>query len=344
MPKSGSTFLSNAIAEATGFKKVDLVPAYGRREQELCEIRLTEMANVNYVAQHHVRRSSWTDQLCREYSINPIVLVRNFFDVVMSIRDHVRNEKTVSPVLFLERHHAEMDDKDLERMIAKLAIPWYLNFYVGWRTAPNAKLIDYEVMATSPVEVIHDVLRFAQVRIQPSAVAAAVERIRNQGNSRLNIGVAGRGRKLQTETVGWIMDMVSMYPEIAGDPFIRRMKEQISETALSPQVGAASTASHSKFSASSRFLRRVKAKLGIRHRAKYVGAFILLAMSFLYFAWPNDIIIDSAPYGMVDDAFIVSALSFIAGYVIAKRLIRRIPVLLRAVVAGDMESNSQYDS
>ena len=69
MPKSASTFITNAIANTANLERVRLVPSFGRREQELCEVCLVDKNPLNYVAQLHIRASSWTDQLCHEYNI-----------------------------------------------------------------------------------------------------------------------------------------------------------------------------------------------------------------------------------------------------------------------------------
>jgi hypothetical protein len=67
MPKSGSTFFSTALAEYPGFRNISLVPDYGHREQELCQIQLSRYDRVSYVAQHHIRNSALTQLLIAEY-------------------------------------------------------------------------------------------------------------------------------------------------------------------------------------------------------------------------------------------------------------------------------------
>ena len=50
MPKSGSTFLAIALAAYVGTRK-RLIPTYGHREQELCELRLIRYNMRSYVSQ-----------------------------------------------------------------------------------------------------------------------------------------------------------------------------------------------------------------------------------------------------------------------------------------------------
>src|SRR5262249_25059956 len=133
-----STFLADVIAELPGFRRATLMPAFGRREQELDETCLRAFDRFAYVAQNHVRYSDWTGQLCADYGLTPIVLVRSLLDAVVSLRDHLRRESSVVPSLVAEPHHAAMSDAQLERMIARLALPWYLGFYMSWRRSPDA--------------------------------------------------------------------------------------------------------------------------------------------------------------------------------------------------------------
>lgn len=68
MPKSASTSLTNAIGAYPGFRKIALAAAYGDREQELCQIRLSRYNHRgNYVAQQHLRNSDWTQRLIDQY-------------------------------------------------------------------------------------------------------------------------------------------------------------------------------------------------------------------------------------------------------------------------------------
>lgn len=107
MPKSGSSFLSNCIASYQGFRHGILVPDYGVREQEMCELRLEKFNNRPYVAQLHVRNSAWTQKLIQRYGMTHVVLVRDLLDVVASVRDHIRKDFTLGSLITLtDRHRA----------------------------------------------------------------------------------------------------------------------------------------------------------------------------------------------------------------------------------------------
>ena len=85
---------------------------------------MRKLDRVSFVAQHHVRNSDWTAEMCRSHRVTPIVLVRGLQDVVVSLRDHMRRESAVFPQFFADARHASLDDAALEQMIARLALPW----------------------------------------------------------------------------------------------------------------------------------------------------------------------------------------------------------------------------
>jgi hypothetical protein len=224
MPKSASTSLTNAIAAHPGFRKIALAAAYGDREQELCQIRLSRYNHRgHYVAQQHLRNSGFTQHLIRQYRISPVVLVRDLPDVVLSLRDHLHRESLESPVTIFTQAHLQQAPADLEETIVRLAMPWYLAFYVGWRRDPAAHFVGYEDLVKHPQSAIEGVLRFAGVQPHAQAMSGVLEAFRGP-NNRINVGVSGRGRALGARAAEALGRLLDQYPEFEGDAYFRRMR------------------------------------------------------------------------------------------------------------------------
>lgn len=323
MPKSGSTFLSDVISQLPGFRRAVLYPSSDRREQELDEFCLREVNKYDYVAQSHSRYSEWTAQMCNAYHLTPIVLVRSLLDVIVSLRDHVRKQSPVWPMFFADRPHADLDDATLELMLARLATPWYVNFYMGWRRAPGALMISYEELIREPVGVIRDILTFCGDGAPLAEVEAAVAGVRGVGRSRLNVGVAGRGAGLRPQTIRAVLELLDFYPEAAQDPYILAVKAQglaalggdgagcawPTRVALAPQPAAPQSMILIR-----RWMRK-KAKRLILGRLLPVAMAVL---ALLYWLWPNDLMPDAKPYGYADDALILLTSGFLAGRLVYK--------------------------
>ena len=314
MPKSGSTFLADVVAALPDVTRAVLVPYPGRREQELDEVRIMKAGRGAFIAQHHVRYSEWTARMCAKHRIRPVVLVRSLPDAVVSLRDHLRREDTDVPTFYAEPAHAKLDDASLERMIARLAAPWYVNFYMSWRAAPDALMISYEELIADPGRVLREILGFAGANFNDREIDAALAKVARNRQSRLNVGVAGRGARLEPAVLRELAALFDFYPEAANDPYVEGVRAQVAATLEGrPPPSLASVA-----------IRPVGAPLPLRtsgagrkFRAgwarRHAYRIALISVGLLYWVWPYDLIPDDHRYGYVDDAFFLIVLSFAAG-------------------------------
>jgi len=312
MPKSGSTFLTDVIAELPGFHRAMLVPAYGRREQELDEACLRREDRFDYVAQNHVQYSDWTAQMCGDYGVAPVVLVRSLLDAIVSLRDHLRNEGPGSPIFYVNRHHASLDDARLELLIARLALPWYIGFYMSWRQSPDALMINYEDLAARPRAVIDKVLTFSGASAQPEEIDAAIARVRRAGAGRLNVGVAGRGRSLKPDVLRAVLELIDFYPEAAEDPYIVATRAECLAAlagAPPPTAQPAPAPEPRSFASVRRWWRRNAERVVIRGLVPLA----LTSLAVWYWFWPNDLIPDNRPWGYADDITFLLAAGLISG-------------------------------
>lgn len=232
MPKSASTFLASAISELPGFRRCRLTPDWGAREQELCAIRLSRYNHNAYVSQHHLRNSAWTQGLIKQYNLTPVVLVRNLADCVISIRDHFHKEPGEGPTAFFDDSHLAMSDGDFEEAIVSLAIPWYLNFYAGWKTAGNIPIYDFDDYTGDPVRVMNEILAHASVQVREEDVVAALDQVQ-KAKTRFNVGETGRGRLLSDAAKDSLSRLLKHYPDLQDDPLFIKTSRTISASALS---------------------------------------------------------------------------------------------------------------
>jgi len=132
VPKSSSTFLTNAIANLPDFNNVGLGFLYGRREQELCLFRCSLVHDLNYVTQAHVRFSNSTESILKTFDIFPVILVRNIFDCVVSICDHLHNKSLEGSMAYFPPRILEEPREKQYDAIIDLMVPWYANFFACW--------------------------------------------------------------------------------------------------------------------------------------------------------------------------------------------------------------------
>jgi hypothetical protein len=213
-PKSGSTFTSSVLSQLDGFRRVSLVPSYGRREQELDVRYLYKHRNIDFVAQHHVRYSIYLEEVLQKYNVKPIILVRNLYDSIVSVADHLRNESAIFPMAVISSEHAKLNDAQLYRVISDLVVPWYINFYVGWKTSPIKPLVvKYEDMIGNPEDYFQNIFNAAGINVTSKNLNDCISKAYN-GQTRLNKGVAGRGDSLPSDVKEQVKRFTAHYPSV----------------------------------------------------------------------------------------------------------------------------------
>ncbi len=230
MPKSASTFVTDALAEMPGIRRGHLAWTYGAREQVLDVIQMARSDLFGYVAQHHVRYSRHVADSIVEYGLTPVVLTRNIFDAVASYRDHIRNESTESPIVPLGPEHANLPDAALDELIADLIAPWYISFYVGWQGV-DCLHISYDEVRTSPHDVVRRICERARIRTDERGIARAIEAARAKAH-RFNKGVSGRGEGISPQARERIASFARHFPDVDFAPIgITRAPKPVPQSA-----------------------------------------------------------------------------------------------------------------
>ena len=216
-PKSGSTYLTRIISCLPDFRTASLVPGYGRREQELDASLLASFHSSNYVAHHHVRYSEATGVLLNRFHVKPVVLVRDIFDIVVSLRDHFRRESVESSMGFVFPYMKDWPDAQLEGFIAQMIVPWYFNFYLSWLECENRFMLNYEDLRTDAFAAVMSINDHFSLGYDSVAINRAVE-LANSSFTRKNQAIAGRGASLDAATKDAIYEMASYYDGVDFSP------------------------------------------------------------------------------------------------------------------------------
>jgi hypothetical protein len=231
MPKSGSTFLSSLIANIPGFRREHVVPGYKRREQEICVKKLEEaylkteflrtcwrneeLVNTErprgFVTQMHLRYTEPTAEIIERYNLRTIVLVRNIFDIIVSLADHVRDSSPYMAMAYVSEEMRAMPEKEMHEFIVDMVVPWYLNFYRCWQDCDNKTVVTYERLTKAPLDALKETMRGVGIDVSLKKLRTAMERVES-ANIRLNKGIAGRGEALDGHLMDRVRHLCSYYP------------------------------------------------------------------------------------------------------------------------------------
>jgi tetratricopeptide (TPR) repeat protein len=198
-PKSGSTFLKNLLLDLTRFKDLFSVHAGLQNEQDLDLPQLAKFAQTDTVTQQHCRASEANIHLMQAFGIRPVVLVRDIFDTVVSLRDFYDGGFVYST--FFEREsYVRLSEEEKLDMLIDFAVPWYFQFAASWQRAERDGRLDvhwltYEELTVDTPTALERVLAFHGIsarRVDIDRIIA--ERSVDRRSNRYNQGVRGRGR------------------------------------------------------------------------------------------------------------------------------------------------------
>ena len=199
-PKSGSTYITNLLSKLTGYPLQTTVQFFGHNEQDVFEVRLQGLIGLNAIIQQHAKGTLNNINLMRKYSIKPIFLTRNIYDVIVSLSDHTEKEDSKYPMGYIHPEYAEMNVDEKREFLIVNVIPWYLDFYISWRDASTEMevlWISYEnFFADQPAE-LKKIMKFYGLESDYTEknLKDSIATMPNSGN-RLNIGKTGRGEAL----------------------------------------------------------------------------------------------------------------------------------------------------
>jgi len=214
MPKSASTFLATCLAETTGFARFFLGQNY-LAEQDLYMPRLIDAWSMNIVCQQHVRAVRPNLELMAEFSVRPVVLVRDIGDALVSLREHLDGESPTTPVFDADASFLGRDRTAQLNALVDIVGPWYVGFYAGWAQANIDKLwLSYDEVVADPSVAVGRVLDHHAIERTPDEIARATDRARG-GQVRLNVGRSGRGHEhLTTDQRDRLRCLARHFPDV----------------------------------------------------------------------------------------------------------------------------------
>src|SRR5439155_18240422 len=140
--------------------------------------------------------NSRTVGLMRDFGIRPVVLVRNVFDVVVSIRHFLLTEGCGKwPTFFTtDERFRQLDEPTQYEQIVELGLPWYFDFFVSWagvarEGALETMWLTYESAAADWAGALQRIAEFYDLDARAAAIDTALERTTAKAASpRLNQG------------------------------------------------------------------------------------------------------------------------------------------------------------
>ena len=219
MPKSGSTFLTNCLSGLLGLQRTRSTYGGYRNDQNLYPPYLINILGRKSVCQIHMKATEANLELMEMHSIRTIVLVRNIFDTVVSILDHLYSEDIRVPTFWVGQEFFELTENQQIDAIVELAIPWYVGFFVSWYEADlegtvHPIWLTYEELTTDPAATLRLVTEAFSIDKSNEEIDEALKKV-GRRNVRFNKGVSGRGQQRLSESqIMKITGFTRFYPSV----------------------------------------------------------------------------------------------------------------------------------
>ncbi len=217
-PKSGSTFLKNALCEITGFRDLFLFHASGQNEQDLFYPALLEFVTVPTVTQQHCRATEANLQLMQAFGMKAVVLVRDLADVVISLRDFY-SQGAILGTFFHPDVWMPLAPERQADLIIDHVVPWHLQFLASWQQADKERRVPvlwmtYAELMSDKAVAVAKVLEWHGLTAPEGKISTALAALAGEPRkNRFNRGVSGRGREeLTADQRTRIRQLASYFP------------------------------------------------------------------------------------------------------------------------------------
>jgi len=216
MPKSGSTFLTDVLSKLPGMRRAHLVAGYGRREQEFDLEQLINHSGLNYVSQLHLRPSQLTRELLAAFSLRPVFLYRNIWDVMASLRDHMHAHSLDWSMARIDPAFREWDELRQYQFLARAMMPWFIDFYVSWTVEPDKLAVSYEELMADPEGITGRIAAWAGLDTTAEDIMRALAETGHSAT--FNKGGSGRGKAVPPAARADVEALARFYPDVDFTP------------------------------------------------------------------------------------------------------------------------------
>jgi len=215
-PKSGSTFTVQTISNITKYKEVFLAYSGEFNEQNIDLPKVLRCCEINTVTQQHLPATHSNINIINEFQLKNIVLVRNVFDVCLSIYDHWHHESIEGPACYVNEQFFELSELKKLDFIIDLVVPWYMKFYTSWydahlKNTSKFLFFTYEEILENELLFFKKIFKEWGLEYSDEDINKGILESKGQ-NNRLNKGVAGRGAVLSGEQKERINKLAAYYP------------------------------------------------------------------------------------------------------------------------------------
>lgn len=220
LPKSSSTYSTRALSRILGadiYK--DIVTQDRFTPKDLYIPGIVAMRERVTISQVHLVASGANLRILKAFQMPVAILLRNLYDVVASLRDHMQTNPYFSSIL-IPNAYDTLSDHDKLDYIIDTAVPWMVTFYVSWVQAMSRGEVDtefvfYEDVVSEPVLFFRKICEQFGHQVSEADVNKSLATIEKSAATRFNVGKPGRGAaELTAAQIARVQRHADFYPGI----------------------------------------------------------------------------------------------------------------------------------
>lgn len=224
IPKSSSTYSTQVLAKILGATVYqDLVTQDRCTPKDLSLSGIVNARDRLTISQLHLTATGANLRILRHFRMPIVILLRNMFDVVTSLRDHMNTNPYFSSVL-IPNDYASLSETEKLDYVIDTAVPWMITLYTSWVQARARGDIDtafvfYEDMVRDPVPFFRNICAAFGRPVTIEDVERGLAQVEKSKATRFNVGKSGRGMaELSEDQIAKIRRHAVYYPGIDFSP------------------------------------------------------------------------------------------------------------------------------
>ncbi|GAB4164369.1 MAG: hypothetical protein Tsb0033_25670 [Winogradskyella sp.] len=217
LPKSGSTFLSDALVNATNFEFVQFQPIRGTNEHNIDPDIFLSSLNKNTVSQLHIKPNDSNNRFFLKYNVKVVFLIRRISDSIRSFHKHILEESDKWFMFTSVPNFKEWDIKKQYDFLIDLVVPWYINFITSWKMEIqkgdiDILEVDYDEFNADNKGTIEKILNFYRLGEFNKNISRALDTSYKKGKAlRLNKKTVDVEYEFSSEQLSKISSLASYY-------------------------------------------------------------------------------------------------------------------------------------
>jgi len=220
-PKSGTTFVESTLMELSGMPFVPFNLDYSLYSGSLVPQLMVNQLENDVIAKEHCFATQLNIAAIQALVPHTIVLTRNIFDCLVSMRDMQVQPTVGFTSAFYEPHLNEMDEVSQLDAVASRFASFYIEFFVSWTRAicdgaVNARLWTYDDLMADKLAGLREVTAYCGIQASDAEIEKAAGMVgADRAKSRLNVGRTGRGvEAFSDEQKDRVNALTRFYPDI----------------------------------------------------------------------------------------------------------------------------------